>query len=147
MANTRNRGLKAVERVRSLRENDARHGVAEAMNDLRSAQAERDRLDAALGHAGQFDHGPAGQFRIHRRDLATRADDAKAARVVVEGKQLLADDARARWVDASNRLQVVTDLIERRDVAHRSELDRAEARGLEDIASTAWLRNTRKDHA
>jgi flagellar FliJ protein len=134
------RGLAAVRRVRSVREDDSRVGLQRALAETRRKQDEATRLRTALAAAPAFGAGTAADFHRHTQHLAglaeagTRAEDdaARSARV--------AEEARSRWQHDRTEVRVVDLLLERRSAARAVERARREAAELDDLAAVGWLR-------
>ena len=134
------RGLTAVRRVRSARENDSRIGLQHALAESRRKQAEADRLREQLETAPGFTAGTVIDFRLHAQRLTglaeagTRAEDAAASSVRV------ADEASSRWQHDRTVVRVVDLLLDRRAAVRAAERTRREAADLDDLAAVGWLR-------
>lgn len=133
-------GLRAVERVRGVRETDSRIGLRTAWAETRAAQARVDDLRAQLEHASTFNTGSAASFLALRQSLQLLGDVLIAAEDARDASQLISDTAYARWQTDRTRLAAVENLLERRTSARRAEATRKEAVELDDIAAQRWLR-------
>jgi flagellar FliJ protein len=139
------RGLAAVRRVRSVREDDSRVGLQRALAETRRKQEEATRLRTALATAPTFAAGTVADFKRHTQHLAglaeagTRAEDdaARSARV--------AEEARSRWQHDRTEVRVVDLLLERRSAARAVERARRETAELDDLAAVGWLRRRNEE--
>lgn len=139
-ATTHDRGMRAVERVRAVRERDSRTG-------LQHATAERDRLRARLADLTQrlattpaSADGETGSFLALRGALLSLGQAIGLAEQEVAAAQRIADSAHAHWSQDKTRLAAVESLLERRAAARAAERVRREARELDDIAAQLWSR-------
>lgn len=134
------RGLTAVRRVRSARENDSRIGLQHALAESRRKQADATRLREQLETAPGFTAGTVADFRVHTQRLTglaeagTRAEDAAASSVRI------ADEASRRWQHDRTEVRVVDLLLDRRAAVRAAERTRREAADLDDLAAVGWLR-------
>lgn len=126
-------GLRAVARIREVRERDGRLEVGDARLGHSRAVASLADLELRLavpvsvaGGATGFAHARTALLGLHEPLVRARADVVAAeARTV---------DALARWQAARSRLAAVEGLLERRAEARAEEARRGEARELDDIA-------------
>ena len=132
--------LRAVERVRGVRETDSRIGLRTAWAESRAAQARVDDLRAQLEKASAFGTGSATSFLAQRQSLQLLGDVLIAAEDARDASVLISDTAYARWQTDRTRLAAVENLLERRTAARRAEVARKEAVELDDIAAQRWLR-------
>lgn len=137
---THDAGLRAVERVRGVRETDSRIGLRTAWAETRAAQARVDDLRAQLEHASTFSTGSAASFLALRQSLQLLGDVLIAAEDARDASRLISDTAYARWQTDRTRLAAVESLLERRTSVRRAEAARKEAVELDDIAAQRWLR-------
>lgn len=133
-------GLRAVARVRNVRETDSRIGLRTAWQETRSAQRRVDELRGQLEQANDFSTGSAASFLALRHSLQVLGDVLIAAESDRDSSQLISDTAYARWQLDRTRLAAVENLLERRAASRRAEATRQEARELDDIAAQRWLR-------
>lgn len=138
-------GMRAVARVRSVRESDSRVGLQTALLESRSAQATvdglRDRITAAAG----FATGSAAEFLALRASLGALGDVLIAAEAHCDQTRTISEAAYVRWQQDRTRLAAIEMLLERRAAARRAEQERAEARELDDIAAQRWLSQQREN--
>lgn len=126
-------GLRAVARIREVRERDGRLEVGDARLGHTRAVANLVDLERRLavpvsvtGGAAGFAHARTALLGLHEPLSRARADVVTAeARTV---------DALARWQAARSRLAAVEGLLERRAEVRAAEARRSEARELDDIA-------------
>lgn len=140
MSQVHDAGLRAVARVRGVRETDSRLGLSTALAETRAAQAAVDVLRHRMAEADRFQAGSAGEFLALRRSLEVIGDRLIAAEQARDAARLISDAAHAQWQHDRSRLAAVEGLLERRAAARRAEAARAEARELDDIAAQRWLR-------
>jgi flagellar export protein FliJ len=138
---TADRGLRAVARVRGVREHDSRLGLQLALAEQQALEERANGLaDRLAGLPGDSPRTPAELmiFRAGVDALGLRYREAYAEALshdaVVEG-------ARARWQSDKTRLAAVENLLERRAERRRIERNKAEAKELDDLASVRWARD------
>lgn len=133
------RGLRAVARVRGVREQQSQLHLQRALAQQRDRAADLAALQAQLASADV-----AITARMHLVNLAPVIAEAHEA-VTAAGRTT--DLAREQWEHDKSRLTAVERLLERRDLEHRAEIDRALARDADELASSGWLRAHRPDTA
>ena len=133
-------GLRAVARVRGVREQDSRLGLRQAMAVTAQREAEAEQAGRRLDAAPAFVQGTAAQFHAQRAALAALASQVRRTREAAEASRTSTDEARRRWQHDRTRLRAVEMLLERRAEARRAEATRREVHELDDIASRLWLR-------
>ena len=134
------RGLTAVRRVRSARENDSRIGLQHALAETRRKQLEATRLRTMLETAPGFTAGSVGEFRLHTQRLTGLAEAGSRAEDAAATSARVADEAGSRWQHDRTEVRVVDLLLERRAAARAAERTRREAAELDDLAAVGWLR-------
>ena len=138
--------LRAVARVRRVREQDSRLGLVQASRELDEA---RGRLELLQGQLSQGDPlagrgaGSAAAFVAHRTGLVHLTDHVVQARESVDTAASVAASATAHWQSDRSRLKAIELLQDRRAEERRAELQRAEAAALDEIATQAWARAQR----
>lgn len=130
-------GLRAVARIREVRERDSRLEVRDARLDQARAAAVLDELQRALAAPV-----PAEAFATGRQALLALAEPITRARADLLAAEGRCADAVARWQQARSRLAAVEGLLERRAAARAAEARRVEARELDDVAGR--LREARR---
>jgi flagellar protein FliJ len=134
------RGMRAVERVRSVRERDSRLGLQEAAAERDRQQARLAALEERLRSTPTFGEGGSGSFVALRDSLLSLGEAIGRARQDVAAAQRIAETSHAHWTQDKTRLSAVENLLERRAEARRAERARREARELDDIAAQLWTR-------
>jgi flagellar protein FliJ len=139
-------GLRAVARVRGVREQDSRFGLQHALMD---ADADRTRLRLLDGRLDeQSDTSPPGRelatvtFLDRRRHVLALGTAIGEAQEKAASSDAVAVAALTRWQHAKTQLEAIELLQERRAQAARDEVRRREARDQDDIASLLWRRRT-----
>ncbi|WP_166375928.1 flagellar FliJ family protein [Aeromicrobium phragmitis] len=131
------RGLRAVLRVRDVRERDGRLGVRSALTEQVEARRRRERFEASqslvaddsgAGFAAALQLGAL----VGERVAEARADESRASTAV--------DHARDHLVAARRQVQTVEALLVRRAERRREALRRQEQRELDDLAAQRWIR-------
>jgi hypothetical protein len=140
MTGRHDRGLHAVRRVRSVRENDSRIGLQRALAERQAKAEAADRADEALRVAPPFTTGAVGDFVAHARGLDALATSARASRSAAESSARVADEATRRWQHDRTEVRVAELLLERRAAERAAEQERRTAAELDDLASAGWLR-------
>lgn len=133
-------GMRAVARVRNVREHDSRVGLQSATAEQRLREAELDRLRRSLGLVPHFDAGSNAAFMAHRASLAALSAAVLVAEQRLEVDRAITAESLVRWQQDKTRVSAVEMLLERRAEERRAEADRVEARALDDIATQAWQR-------
>jgi flagellar export protein FliJ len=137
------RGLKAVARVREVRERDSRLGLIRATNEHRVRLREAEQLDEIVrSHAKGIatDGRPVTDWAARRSGLVALTAEAGRARDGVAAAAVLRTAAEEYWQRDRTRLRAVAHLLELREDARRSAIAAAEARELDDIGGQLWLR-------
>jgi flagellar export protein FliJ len=138
------RGLRAVARVRGVREQDSREGLQLAVADQRSREERLRELSRRLAEAPAHLEGSPADVLGLRLALGFLGDEIREARTEVEHGEIVVDAARARWEHDKSQLSAVEKLLARRAARRRAEAARAEAKENDDIAAQRWSR-TRGD--
>jgi len=140
-------GLRAVARVRGVREQDSRLGLRQAVALTAQREAEAAQARQRLDRAPAFEQGSSAQFHAQRTALAALAAQARRTREAAEASRATTDEARRRWQHDRSRLRAVESLLERRAEARRAEATRRENHELDDVAARLWLRRRRGQHS
>ena len=138
-------GLRAVARVRRVREQDSRAGLQQAVREVDDAQTRLSMLEArmAAGVAGEVDD--IGSFVAARTHLLAVERAATAAQAGLVTARNLAHSAQAHWQHDKSRLKAIEMLQERRADEARAEEQRAEARELDEISTQLWRRRNGRE--
>lgn len=134
-------GMRAVARVRGVREQDARLGLAHAAAEERAAEQ---RLAAAAAHlaaATDPDAVDPASFATARVAAAGTAAEVIALRAALETAVTFTTAAREHWQRDRTRLAAVELLLERREERRREERVRRERVEVDDLVSARWLRD------
>ena len=137
------RGLRAVARVREVRERDSQLGLRHAAEEHRARQLRADELDRivqAHAAAGSAEGQALPEWAAQRRALMALASAARSAHDDADAAARLKASAHEHWQRDRARLGAVEHLLELRAAEHRAEVARAVARELDDIGGQAWLR-------
>lgn len=137
------RGMRAVERVRAVRERDSRIGLQQALAEREQRRARLAELTDQLASSAAWDEGDATSFRARRAAVLAIGAAAGAAEDQLGGAQRIADSARAHWSTDKSRLSAVESLLARRAEVRRAERAHREAVELDDIAAQLWGRAQR----
>lgn len=132
--------MNAVRRVREIRERDSRVGLQQTLRHAHACELETARLESDLDRTSTFTTGSTAEFTISRAWLAGIALRLATAQEHARSARLVAEEARVHWQSDKTRQRAVERLLERRASARRAEVDRAEARQLDDIAGQGWIR-------
>lgn len=150
---TRDRGLAAVARVRSVREQESQRTLQRALATLRDRQGDLAAVHAQVSAAASMEADLFGADRLSEpgRLLALRVTVTHLSGLVGEAQQAVAaaertvEIARSQWEQDKTRLTAVERLLERRLAERRAELARAHARESDELASAGWIRRTQGD--
>ena len=140
MSRNHDRGMRAVARVREVRERDSRIGLLQALTTVRLREQELQSLQAALEEATQRVSGDLDEFVLSRRLLTGMAAGVRAAENRLEGSRTVAAEAHARWQADKARVRAIEQLLERRAARRAEEESRAEVREIDDIVGRLQAR-------
>jgi flagellar protein FliJ len=135
------RGLRAVRRVREVREGDSRFGLSVALASVRERDAEVQRARSRLETAEDFATGSVADFRCHVDRLSGLVALESLATARAQASRTVAAEAQRRWQQDRRQVRVVDLLLERRALARAEERARREQAQLDDLASQGWLRS------
>lgn len=140
MSRDHDRGMRAVARVRRVRERDSRLGLLQALTTARLREQEVETLRSALEEAAQRTAADLDGFVVSRRLLNGMAAAVRAAEHRLEGSRTVAADAHARWQADKARVRAIEQLLERRAARRAEEEARAEVREVDDIVGRLQAR-------
>ena len=147
MARTRDNdpdaGMRAVARVRSVREQDSRLGLGRAAADEREAARRLDAVRSQLAQATLPETADPARFVLGRLGVAAMADEVTLAGKALATAGTVTTAARAHWQHDKTRLSAVELLLERREAERRAERDRRETAEVDDLVASRWLRDRR----
>jgi hypothetical protein len=133
-------GMRAVARVRGVREQDSRLGLTRAAADQREAARRLDAVAARLAGATDPEAIDPSGFATARLAAAGVAAELIASQVALGSATTVATAARAHWQHDHTRLAAVELLLERRADERRAERLRRERVEVDDLVAARWLR-------
>ncbi len=142
MTNHHDRGLRAVARVREVRERDSRLGLLHALGRVRDHEARVDRLGRALDEAAARSFATLTEFTDSRTMLRAMAEALTSAQHDLESSQVVALQAHTRWQSDKAAVRAIEHLLDERARARLEEATRAENREIDDIVSRLHLRQS-----
>jgi flagellar biosynthesis chaperone FliJ len=148
MTNHHDRGLRAVARVREVRERDSRLGLLHALGRVRDHEARVDSLGRALDEAAARSYATLTEFTDSRRMLRAMAETLTAAEHDLESSRVVALQAHTRWQSDKAACNAIEHLLDERARMRAEEAVRAENREIDDIVSRLHLRQSirRRSH-
>ena len=142
MTISHDRGLRAVARVREVRERDSRLGLLHALGRVRDQEAHVEALAAALDAAASRSFAPLPEFTAARSMLRAMAEALHAAEHAPESRRLVALDAHPRWQADKAAVRAIEHLLDERARQRAEEAARAETREIDDIVARLHLRQS-----
>lgn len=140
------RGLRAVARVREVRERDSRIGLLHALRSVGDREAEVARLHQALDGADSCEAATMGAYVANRDLLVGAARAVREAEERLRSSRAVAAEARSRWQSDEARLRTIEHLLEQRRM-HRSELlAHLEAKEADDVGTRLHSRTHSQEH-
>ena len=140
-------GMRAVARVRGVREQDSRLGLARAAADERAAAR---RLDAVRRQLADTElpatSDPAG-FALASAVASAIAGEVTGAGAALAVAGTVTASAREHWQRDKTRLEAVELLLARREEQRRTERLRRETAEVDDLVAARWLRARREGGA
>ena len=142
MSRRKDAGLRAVRRVREVREQDSRLGLQQANAERRAAEEALETLtDALVDDLEPGSPVAAGDFVAVRSSLTALSGRISTARDGLDLSRTVADAALVHWQADHARARAVEHLLEQRAAERLREAERREARELDDVAAQRWLRD------
>lgn len=138
-------GMRAVARVRGVREQDSRVGLQQALREQRRHEDDAAEARDRLSRADTFAVGSAASFVALRASLEALGEVMRTAEKDTEASRTISEAAYARWQQDRTRVSAVEVLLERRAAARRAEQARREARDLDEVAAQLWQRRESAD--
>jgi hypothetical protein len=135
-------GLRAVARVRAIRERDSLLGLQTSLAEEQQAQQRVIGLEGRLA-TWSAPEGATSTFLAARAAGLALAVEARLAHTAAETAHTFTLASQDHWRRDKTRLSAVERLLERRATERRAEAARREARESDELASVRWLR----DHA
>ena len=133
-------GLRAVARVRAIRERDSLLGLQASLAEEQQAQERVVGLEGRLA-SWSAPEGTTSAFLAARASGLALAQEARLARTAARTAHTLTLASQDHWRRDKTRLSAVERLLERRAAERRAESARREARESDELASVRWLRD------
>ncbi|HEY0904734.1 MAG TPA: flagellar FliJ family protein [Marmoricola sp.] len=133
-------GMRAVARVRAVREQDSRAGLRQALHEQRLHEARVADLRGRLEWSASFATGSVGSYLALRTSLEALGTLLRSAEDDVTTSRTISEAAYGRWQQDKARLSAVEVILEHRAAARRAEAARGEARDLDEVATRIWRR-------
>jgi flagellar FliJ protein len=139
--NDQDRGMRAVARVREVRERDSRVGLLQAMSNVRTREEQLAAVESAFDQAMRRSADTLDTFVISRHLLAAMAVAAREAEARLDASRTVAVEAHHRWQADKTRVRAIEHLLEERALARAEAADRAEVQETDDIVSRLHARS------
>lgn len=135
-------GMRAVARVRGVREQDSRLGLRRATSDEREAVRRLEVVTTRLAETAETapTDGDLAGFLLTRASAQAMAAEAARARDALARARTIATEAHSHWQRDKTRLSAVELLLERRAQERRAERARRELVEIDDLVSARWIR-------
>lgn len=133
MSSQHDRGMRAVRRVREVRERDSRVGLLHALTAVRDREAHLEELRTALEQAVLRDASTLDEFVVSRRLLASMAVAVGEAEHRLAAARTVAAEAHHRWQLDTAGMKAVDHLLEQRASQRADDAARAEVRETDDV--------------
>lgn len=128
--------LEAVRRVRRTQEEMAKAVLAQANTEVREAEAVVEARMADYQRSLDNPAGSTAQSLMAARHMASLSwQSVLAARAQVEVAQAKADECKASYMEAAQRVKALDRLDERRREEYRIEYDREVQADMDDLSS------------
>ncbi len=127
------RGMKAVRRVREVRERDSRIGLLQALATVRDREAHLEELRNALQQAVTRDADTLDDFVVSRHLLAMMAVAVGEAEERLQSARTVATEAHHRWQRDKAGIKAIEHLLEQRALHRAEEAARDEVREVDDV--------------
>ena len=142
MTISHDRGVRAVARVREVRERDSRLGLLHALGRVRDQEANVEALAAALDEAASRSFGTLDEVTSARSMMRAMAEALQAAEDDLESRRLVALEAHSRWQADKAAVRAIEHLLDERARQRAEEAARAETREIDDIVARLHLRRS-----
>jgi flagellar FliJ protein len=127
------RGMRAVRRVREVKERDSRIGLLHALTAVRDREAHLEELRTALQQAVTRDASTLDDFVVSRHLLAMMAVAVGEAEHRLSDARTVATEAHHRWQTDKAGMKAIDHLLEARALQRADEAARAEVRETDDV--------------
>lgn len=138
-------GLRAVARVRAIRERDSLLGLQQARREHDQRAQEIAELETSIRTHGASVSGDMGQFVALRHSLTALRDEVVAVREAEETARTIALDATSHWQTDRTRLEAVVGLLERRAAERAADREHRLAAEQDEASTRVWLHRTQED--
>jgi flagellar biosynthesis chaperone FliJ len=125
--------MKAVRRVREVREQDSRIGLLHALTTVRDREAHLEELRNALQQAVTRDADTLDDFVVSRHLLTMMAVAVGEAEQRLIAARTVATEAHTRWQADKAGIKAIEHLLEQRAAQRAEEAARAELREVDDV--------------
>jgi flagellar biosynthesis chaperone FliJ len=125
--------MKAVRRVREVRERDSRVGLLHALTAVRDREAHLEELRNALQQAVTRSASTLDEFVVSRQLLATMAIAIGEAEHRLDAARTVAAEAHRRWQADKAGMKAIEHLLDARAQQRADEAARAEVREVDDV--------------
>ncbi len=132
-AKEQDRGMRAVRRVREVRERDSRVGLLHALTTVRDREAHLEELRTALQQAVTREADSLDDFVVSRHLLATMAVAIGEAEHRLTDARTVATAAHQRWQADKAGMKAIEHLLETRAEQRADDAARAEVRETDDV--------------
>lgn len=139
MSRQHDRGLRAVARVRQVRERDSRMGLLTALTAVRERETRLVEMSGRLAEASRCESATLDDFVSDRQLLTAMAVAVREAEERLNDARLIATDAHTRWQSDKSRLKAIEHLQEQRAQRRDEEAAREEAREIDDVVGRLQL--------
>jgi flagellar biosynthesis chaperone FliJ len=133
-------GLRAVARVRAVRERDSRIGLQQALREQRLHADRAAEARHRIENAESFSSCSAASFLALRASLDALGEVLRDADEQAATSRTVSEAAYGHWLRDKTRLSAVELLLERREELRRVEALRLGARDLDELAAQMWQR-------
>ena len=133
MSTKHDRGMKAVHRVREVRERDSRIGLLHALSTVRDREEQLEELRNALQQAVTRDADTLDDFVVSRHLLAMMAIAVGEAEERLLSARTVATEAHHRWRTDKAGIKAIEHLLEQRAQHRAEEASRDEVREVDDV--------------
>lgn len=133
MRTEHDKGMRAVRRVREVRERDSRIGLLHALTAVRDREARLEELRTALEQAVTRKADTLDDFVVSRQLLAVMAVAIGEAEHRLAAARTVATEAHQRWQADKAGMKAIEHLLEQRAIERAEERARAEVREVDDV--------------
>jgi flagellar biosynthesis chaperone FliJ len=137
--------MRAVLRVRGVRERDSRVQLVHALDAVRYHENEVARLQQALAMAARPTEGTVADFVTARQLMAGMAASVKQAEKHLETSRQAAAAAHQRWQADKAQMRAVELLLEERAARRAEERRRGEVREVDDVVGALQSHRSQTD--